>query len=84
MGSGRSGTVVSHPEAAAAYGVKIMEPVLLQPGNNIVAYGTGGGTVGLITQHILSLRPLEVEESAVLNGGKCRSVFANRCYQSYM
>jgi hypothetical protein len=67
MGKGRSITIVSEPEAAAAYAIKMMEPLSLQVGDNIVVCDAGGGTVDLITYRILSLSPLEVEESAIPN-----------------
>jgi hypothetical protein len=41
----------------------------------------GGGTVDLITYRILSMSPLEVEESVVSCGGKCGGVFVNRIFE---
>lgn len=67
MGNDQSITIVSEPEAAAAYAIKMMDPLTLQVGNNIVVCDAGGGTVDLITYRILSLSPLEVEESVVPN-----------------
>ena len=67
MGNDRSITIVSEPEAAAAYAIKMMEPLSLEVGNNVVICDAGGGTVDLITYRILSLSPLEVEESAIPN-----------------
>jgi hypothetical protein len=67
MGNGRSVTIVSEPEAAAAYAIKMMDPLTLERGNNIVVCDAGGGTVDLITYRILNLSPLEVEESAIPN-----------------
>lgn len=81
MGKGQGITLVSEPEAAAAYSIKMMQPVTLQPGNNIVICDAGGGTVDLITYRITNLSPLEVEESAVKSGGKCGGVFVNRIFQ---
>ncbi|OCK79114.1 actin-like ATPase domain-containing protein [Lepidopterella palustris CBS 459.81] len=81
MGKGSAITLVSEPEAAAAYCIKMMQPVTLQPGNNIVICDAGGGTVDLITYRITNLSPLEVEESAIKNGGKCGGVFVNRIFQ---
>lgn len=81
MGKGQAIKLVSEPEAAAAYAIKMMQPVSLQPGNNIVVCDAGGGTVDLITYRITSIAPLEVEESAVSSGGKCGGVFVNRIFQ---
>lgn len=81
MGKGQAIKLVSEPEAAAAYAIKMMQPISLQPGNNIVVCDAGGGTVDLITYRITSIAPLEVEESAVSSGGKCGGVFVNRIFQ---
>jgi molecular chaperone DnaK (HSP70) len=81
MGTGRSITLVSEPEAAAAYAFSVIEPMTLKAGNNIVVCDAGGGTVDLITYRILDLAPLEVEESAVSCGGKCGGVFVNRIFE---
>jgi hypothetical protein len=67
MGGDHAITLVSEPEAAAAYAIKMMEPLLLKVNDNIVICDAGGGTVDLITYRILSLSPLEVEESAIPN-----------------
>src|SRR5205809_5508127 len=42
MGNDRSITIVSEPEAAAAYAIKMMEPLFLEVGNNIVICDAGG------------------------------------------
>lgn len=81
MGSGRAISIVSEPEAAAAYAFSVIEPMSIDPGNNIVVCDAGGGTVDLITYRILDVSPLEVEESAVSCGGKCGGVFVNRIFE---
>ena len=84
MGNGRAIQIVSEPEAAAAYAFQAIEPLALQPGNNIVICDAGGGTVDLITYRILDMSPLEVEESAISCGGKCGGVFVNRIFEKML
>lgn len=82
MGGGERIIMTSEPEAVAAYALKVIHPLSLRPGQNVVICDAGGGTVDLITYRIKSLSPtLEVEESAIPSGGKCGGVFVNRIFE---
>ncbi|KAF2665782.1 actin-like ATPase domain-containing protein [Microthyrium microscopicum] len=81
IGAGSKVTIVSEPEAAAAYALQTIEPMTLKEGHNFVVCDAGGGTVDLITYRLLNLSPLEVEESAISSGGKCGGTFVNRIFE---
>ena len=81
IGSGQKVTIVSEPEAAAAYALQAIEPRSLKPADNFVVCDAGGGTVDLVTYRLRSIDPLEVEESAIPAGGKCGGVFINRIFE---
>jgi molecular chaperone DnaK (HSP70) len=82
IGGGERIIMTSEPEAVAAYALKVIRPLSLRPGQNVVICDAGGGTVDLITYRIKSLSPnLEVEESAIPSGGKCGGVFVNRIFE---
>lgn len=75
MGKEHELKIISEPEAAAVYALKMTPPKGLQIGSNVVVCDAGGGTVDLIAYKVTSLYPLLVEESAVGTGGLCGSAF---------
>jgi len=77
-------TMISEPEAAAVYTLKVVQPNHLKVGDNIVVCDAGGGTVDLISYRIAHLSPLAVEESQVGKGGLCGSVFLNYGFEEHV
>ncbi|KAG6227755.1 hypothetical protein E4U34_005206 [Claviceps purpurea] len=75
--------MVSEPEAAAVYTLKVMG-ACLAVGDHFVVCDAGGGTVDLIAYKIKSLHPLRVEESAVGTGGLCGSAFLNYRFEEHV
>ncbi|KAG6101069.1 hypothetical protein E4U30_003157 [Claviceps sp. LM220 group G6] len=84
-GMGQRGEIrmVSEPEAAAVYTLKVMG-ACLAVGDHFVVCDAGGGTVDLIAYKIKSLHPLRVEESAVGTGGLCGSAFLNYRFEEHV
>ncbi|KAH8145140.1 uncharacterized protein LAJ45_10920 [Morchella importuna] len=72
------------PEAAAIYTLSAIQPNNLRLGDNFVVCDAGGGTVDLITYKVTQLDPLQVEESAVGDGGLCGSTYLNRRFEEYL
>ncbi|KAG6060631.1 hypothetical protein E4U17_003803 [Claviceps sp. LM77 group G4] len=85
-GMGQRGEIrmVSEPEAAAVYTLKVMGGGSLVVGDHFVVCDAGGGTVDLIAYKIKSLHPLRVEESAVGTGGLCGSAFLNYRFEEHV
>ncbi|RAL59449.1 hypothetical protein DID88_006822 [Monilinia fructigena] len=83
MGDKSAIQMISEPEAAAVYTLKAIQPNHLQAGDNFVVCDAGGGTVDLIAYKIISLKPLQVEESAVGTGGLCGSAFLNYRFEEH-
>ncbi|RPB17681.1 actin-like ATPase domain-containing protein [Morchella conica CCBAS932] len=75
---------ISEPEAAAIYTLSAIQPNNLRLGDNFVVCDAGGGTVDLITYKVTQLDPLQVEESAVGDGGLCGSTYLNRRFEEYL
>lgn len=84
MGAKATIQMISEPEAAAVYTLKAMQPHHLNVGDNFIVCDAGGGTVDLIAYKILSLAPLQVEESAVGTGGLCGSAFLNYRFEEHV
>ncbi|KAI5850386.1 hypothetical protein DFP73DRAFT_539181 [Morchella snyderi] len=75
---------ISEPEAAAIYTLSAIQPNNLRLDDNFVVCDAGGGTVDLITYKVTQLDPLQVEESAVGDGGLCGSTYLNRRFEEYL
>jgi len=84
MGEKHQLKIISEPEAAAVYALKMTPPKGLQEGNNVVVCDAGGGTVDLIAYKVTSLYPLLVEESAVGTGGLCGSAFLDFRFEEHV
>ncbi|OQO13037.1 hypothetical protein B0A48_02501 [Cryoendolithus antarcticus] len=84
MGTKSEIKLISEPEAAAVYALKMTPPKGLKRGDNIIVCDAGGGTVDLISYKVTSLNPLRVEESAVGSGGLCGSAFLNYRFADYI
>ncbi|KAK5658585.1 hypothetical protein OQA88_1978 [Cercophora sp. LCS_1] len=84
MGAKSQIQMISEPEAAAVYTLKAIQPNHLKVGDNFIVCDGGGGTVDLIAYKIVSLKPLQVEESAVGTGGLCGSAFLNYRFEEHV
>lgn len=84
MGKKHELMMISEPEAAAVYSLKMTPPKGLKVGSNFVVCDAGGGTVDLIAYKVTSLYPLLVEESAVGTGGLCGSAFLDFRFEEYV
>lgn len=84
MGKEHELKIISEPEAAAVYALKMTPPKGLQIGSNVVVCDAGGGTVDLIAYKVTSLYPLLVEESAVGTGGLCGSAFLDFRFEEHV
>jgi len=84
MGAKSQIQMISEPEAAAVYTLKAIQPNHLKIGDNFIVCDGGGGTVDLIAYKIVSLKPLQVEESAVGTGGLCGSAFLNYRFEEHV
>ncbi|KAK1830791.1 hypothetical protein QBC39DRAFT_103826 [Podospora conica] len=84
MGARSQIQMISEPEAAAVYTLKAIQPNHLKVGDNFIVCDGGGGTVDLIAYKIVSLKPLQVEESAVGTGGLCGSAFLNYRFEEHV
>ncbi|CRK20659.1 hypothetical protein BN1723_002627 [Verticillium longisporum] len=84
MGEKSEIQMISEPEAAAVYTLKAIQPNHLNVNDNFIVCDAGGGTVDLIAYKIMSLNPLQVEESAVGTGGLCGSAFLNYRFEEHV
>ncbi|KAJ2905254.1 Hsp70 family protein [Zalerion maritima] len=84
MGGRSQIQMISEPEAAAVYTLKAIQPNHLAIGSHFVVCDAGGGTVDLIAYKIMTLKPLQVEESAVGTGGLCGSAFLNYRFEEHV
>ncbi|GAB7329544.1 hypothetical protein MBLNU13_g01308t2 [Cladosporium sp. NU13] len=84
MGKKHELMMISEPEAAAVYALKMTPPKGLIVGSNFVVCDAGGGTVDLIAYKVTSLYPLLLEESAVGTGGLCGSAFIDFRFEEYV
>ncbi|KAB8342848.1 hypothetical protein FH972_022446 [Carpinus fangiana] len=84
MGSRDSLRIISEPEAAAVYTFKALQPSFLRIDDNFIVCDAGGGTVDLIAYRITQLEPLQVEESAIGDGGLCGSAFLNYRFEDHV
>ncbi|KAH0387590.1 actin-like ATPase domain-containing protein, partial [Aureobasidium melanogenum] len=78
-GLGTNICMISEPEAAAAYAIDDVNKKnkILRVGDNLIICDAGGGTVDLTSVRIISLSPLQVEESAPGIGALCGGAFLN-------
>ncbi|KAF8544623.1 hypothetical protein BDD12DRAFT_723315 [Trichophaea hybrida] len=76
--------LVSEPEAAAAYALKVIQPHNLSCGDTFVICDAGGGTVDLISYKITNLKPLKIVESVSGSGDLCGSVFLDEGFDQYI
>jgi molecular chaperone DnaK (HSP70) len=60
MGKQHELMMISEPEAAAVYALKMTPPKGLNVGSNFVVCDAGGGTVDLIAYKVTSLYPLPI------------------------
>ncbi|KAN0089631.1 hypothetical protein V8E51_019891 [Hyaloscypha variabilis] len=82
FGFGKAVWLVSEPEAAASYVLKMNPNWNLQEGENILLCDAGGGTVDLITYTVIQQNPLRVQEAVGGTGGLCGSNYLNsRCLE---
>ncbi|CAD0095112.1 unnamed protein product [Aureobasidium mustum] len=82
-GLGTNICMISEPEAAAAYAISNINQKnkILRVGDNLIICDCGGGTVDLVTEKIVSLSPLRVEESAPGIGALCGGAFLNMRFE---
>ncbi|KAG9845340.1 actin-like ATPase domain-containing protein, partial [Aureobasidium melanogenum] len=78
-GLGTNTCMISEPEAASAYAISSInqKQKILSVGDNLIICDCGGGTVDLTSVKIISLSPLQVEESAPGIGALCGGAFLN-------
>ncbi|KAI1123685.1 hypothetical protein F5Y10DRAFT_285795 [Nemania abortiva] len=77
--------IVTEPEAAALATLKSKEAEnTLQPGDAFVVCDAGGGTVDLISYKVKSIKPLQLVECAMGDGGLCGSVFLDMAFERYI
>lgn len=78
-GLGDNICMISEPEAASAYAISSInqKQKILRIGDNLIICDCGGGTVDLTSVKIISLSPLQVEESAPGIGALCGGAFLN-------
>ncbi|KAF8242419.1 actin-like ATPase domain-containing protein [Wilcoxina mikolae CBS 423.85] len=76
--------LISEPEAAASYTLKVMQSHNLKIGDTFVVCDAGGGTVDLISYTITNLDPLQINEIAPGTGDMCGSVFLDMRFEEYI
>ncbi|KAF5013318.1 hypothetical protein FDECE_668 [Fusarium decemcellulare] len=77
--------LVTEPEAAALATLRgKAEDNALREGDVFVVCDAGGGTVDLISYKVNKLKPLEIEECAIGDGGLCGSLFLNVAFEKYI
>ncbi|KAF8542987.1 hypothetical protein BDD12DRAFT_727596 [Trichophaea hybrida] len=76
--------LISEPEAAASYTLKVMQSHSLKIGDTFVVCDAGGGTVDLISYTITNLDPLQINENVTGTGDMCGSVFLNMRFKEYI
>ncbi|KAF8253388.1 actin-like ATPase domain-containing protein [Wilcoxina mikolae CBS 423.85] len=76
--------LVSEPESAAAYTLKVIQPNDLNCGDTFIVCDAGGGTVDLISYKITNLKPLRLDESVSGTGDLCGSVFLDQRFEQYI
>lgn len=84
MGNRHTLKLISEPEAAAVYTLRMIQPNGLTVGDNFIVCDAGGGTVDLIAYQVTQVAPLRVEESAVGTGGLCGSAFLNYRFEDHV
>ncbi|KAG9521362.1 actin-like ATPase domain-containing protein, partial [Aureobasidium melanogenum] len=77
LGASSSLTLVTEPEAAAIYALKVLEDFTLRVGDHHIICDCGGGTVDLISYVAKQLSPLRLEESVTGSGAICGSAMLN-------
>ncbi|KAI5842032.1 hypothetical protein BZA05DRAFT_464152 [Tricharina praecox] len=77
--------LLSEPEAAAIYSIKIQESAAIRVGDRIVVCDAGGGTVDLVSYSITSLHPvLRVSECCIGDGDFCGSTQIDRNFEQLL
>jgi hypothetical protein len=76
--------LVTEPEAAAAYTLKVIRPHDFKRDDVFVICDAGGGTVDLIAYKVKSLEPLRVDEVVSGTGDLCGSVYLDQRFKEYM
>ncbi|CAK4028306.1 heat shock 70 kDa 12B-like [Lecanosticta acicola] len=84
MGNRHDLKLISEPEAAAVYTLKMIQPSGLAVGDNFVVCDAGGGTVDLIAYRVVHTDPLRIEESAVGTGSICGSALLNYRFSDFV
>ncbi|KAI5807165.1 hypothetical protein EDC01DRAFT_781954 [Geopyxis carbonaria] len=85
MGGEHGLLLLSEPEAAAIYSIKIQDQVAINLNDRIVVCDAGGGTVDLISYTVQSVSPsLSVTECAVGTGDFCGSTYIDRAFSTYL
>ncbi|KAI5788706.1 hypothetical protein FPQ18DRAFT_343143 [Pyronema domesticum] len=78
-------SLLSEPEAAAIYSIKIQDTGSIKVGNRIVVCDAGGGTVDLISYTVVALEPnLQVRECAVGTGEFAGSTYIDRNWETFL
>ena len=78
MGDEDSIQLISEPEAAAVYALRIMRHAGWKVGDTFILVDAGGGTVDLISYKITQLQPVVIlSEATVGTGNMCGSVFVD-------
>lgn len=76
--------LVSEPEAAAAYTLKVIQPHNIRANDTFIICDAGGGTVDLISYKIRSMAPLIIDEVVSGTGGLCGSVYLDDGFKDYI
>lgn len=76
--------LVSEPEAAAAYTLKVIQPNDFKEDDTFIICDAGGGTVDLISYKVQSLDPLRVDEVVGGTGDLCGSVYLDSGFRAHM
>lgn len=76
--------IVTEPEAAAAYTLKVIRPHDFKQDDVFIICDAGGGTVDLIAYKVKALDPLTVDEVVSGTGDLCGSVYLDKRFSEYM
>lgn len=73
--------LVSEPEAAAAYTLKVIQPHEFKQNDTFIICDAGGGTVDLIAYKVKELQPLRIDEVVSGSGDLCGSVYLDEGFR---
>ncbi|KAE8153551.1 actin-like ATPase domain-containing protein [Aspergillus avenaceus] len=73
--------LISEPEAAAMHCLKAILPNTIQSQDVVIICDAGGGTVDLISYHVISVHPLCLEEATQGTGGVCGSMMLDCAFE---